>query len=69
MIRAAAGRLASGMGQAADVLLVLLGDPDPHVRHKSAVKLLDLGVRVSELADLARRVDDLERLAGDRERP
>ena len=61
MIRTAAGRLAAGMTDAADVLRALLTNDDPHVRHKAAVKLLEVGTKVVELADLQRRVDDLER--------
>jgi HEAT repeat protein len=61
MIRTAAGRLAAGMTAAADVLRALLGHQNAHVRHKAAVKLLEVGMKVVELADLQRRVDDLER--------
>lgn len=61
MVRAAAGRLADGMAGAADVLRGLLADPDSHVRHKAAVKVLEVGAKLVELADLGRRIDDLER--------
>jgi hypothetical protein len=69
MVRTAAGRLADGMAAAADVLRALLADADPHVRHKAAVKLLELGVKVVELADLQRRVEDLEQRAGEGVQP
>ncbi len=63
MVRAAAGRLADGMTQAADVLRALLASADEHVRHKAAVKLIELGVKVAELAELEQRVADLEAAA------
>lgn len=59
-VRTAAGRLVDGMTEAANVLRSLLADPDPNIRHKSAVKLIDLAVKVTELADLERRVEELE---------
>lgn len=61
MLRTAAGRLAGGMTAAADALTALLSDPDARVRLAAAGKLLELGVRVTETADLARRLDALER--------
>lgn len=69
MVRAAAGRLADGMAAAADILRALLADADPHIRHKAAVKLIELGVKVAELADIQRRVEDLERRAAEGDRP
>jgi HEAT repeat protein len=60
MIEQAAGRLADGMTAAADVLLKLLTHRSADVRHKAAVKLLELGVRTNETADLGRRLADLE---------
>jgi hypothetical protein len=61
MVATAAGRLADGMGEAAGVLRALLADGDVNVRHRAAVKLLELGLKVVEMAELQRRVDDLER--------
>jgi hypothetical protein len=61
MVAAAAGRLADSMAAASDVLRALLADPDPDVRHRAAVKVIELGARLTELAELVRRVDDLER--------
>jgi hypothetical protein len=60
MVAAAAGQLADGMGEAAGVLRALLGSEDEHVRHKAAVKLIELGLKVVELAELERRVSELE---------
>jgi AcrR family transcriptional regulator len=65
MVSRAAGRLADSMTEAADVLRALLADADPHLRHKAAVKLIELGVKVTELADLERRVEDLEQRFAD----
>ncbi|MBP3957169.1 hypothetical protein J8F10_18050 [Gemmata sp. G18] len=59
---AAAGRLTDGSTAAADVLRGLLTSEDEHVRHKAAVKLIELGLRISEVLELDRRVADLERL-------
>ncbi|MGC4051924.1 MAG: hypothetical protein QM757_21490 [Paludibaculum sp.] len=61
MVSTAAGRLADGMGQAADVLRALLAHKDPHVRHRAAAKLLEVGLKVVELAELEQRVAELER--------
>ncbi|OWK35565.1 hypothetical protein [Fimbriiglobus ruber] len=61
MVRTAAGRLADGMAAAADVLREQLTNPDQHVRHKAAVRLLELGVRLVETAELERRLQELER--------
>lgn len=60
MVATAAGRLADGMTGAADVLRALLGSADEHVRHKAAVKLLELGSKVVDLAELADRLAELE---------
>jgi len=60
MVGAACGRLADGMATAADVLLALLADAGPDVRHRAAVKVIELGVKLGELADLERRVAELE---------
>ena len=60
MVSAAAGRLADGMGEAATVLRALLTDAGPDVRHRAAVKVIELGVKLGELTDLERRVAELE---------
>lgn len=61
MVSAACGRLADGMAAAADVLRGLLADDDPHVRHKAAVKLIELGVRMRDATEVEARLADLER--------
>jgi hypothetical protein len=61
MVAAAAGRLADGMAAAADVLRDLLGSQDEGIRLRAASQLLTHGLRVIELAELERRVSDLER--------
>ena len=65
MVSAAAGRLADGMTGAANVLREQLGSTDEHLRHRSAVKLIELGLKVAELTELERRVSELEALAED----
>ena len=65
MVSAAAGRLADGMSAAANVLREQLGSTDEHLRHRSAVKLIELGLKVVELSELERRVSELEALAED----
>jgi hypothetical protein len=68
MVRAA-GRLADGMTEAAGVLRAGLTDPDANIRHKSAVKLIELGVKVMELAELELRVEELEQMFSQRKLP
>ncbi len=57
----AAGILADGMTEAASTLRSLLTDADASIRHKAAVKLIELGLRAAELGDLEARVSELER--------
>ena len=61
LIGSTAGILADGMAEAAGALRALLADSDPNVRHRAAVKLIELGFRASELVDLEARVSELER--------
>lgn len=61
MVAAAAGQLADGMTAAAAVLRAGLTDKNANVRHKSAVKLIELGVKVAEVVELQKRVEELER--------
>ena len=61
MVSAAAGRLADGMAAAADVMRALLGSADEGVRHRAAAKLLEVGLKATELVELQRRVEELER--------
>lgn len=67
MVRTAAGRLVDGMTEAAGVLRAGLTDPDANIRHKSAVKLIELGVKVTELAELEQRVEELEQMIRQKE--
>ena len=60
LIGSTAGILADGMTEAAGALRALLADTDPNVRHRAAVKLIELGLRTSELVDLEARVSELE---------
>lgn len=60
MLSAAAGRLADSMAAAADHLRALLGAKDPNVRLRAATQIVTLALKVTELADLERRVKDLE---------
>lgn len=64
-VRTAAGRLVDGMTEAANVLRSLLADPDPNIRHKSAVKLIELAVKVGEVAELERRLREVEQLVSE----
>ena len=61
MVQRAAASLADSMTEAATVLRELLKSEDEDVRHRAAVKVLDLGVKVGEVADLQARVAELER--------
>lgn len=59
-VAAAGGRLSATMTKAADVLEKLLDSTDEHVRHKTAVKIIELGTRVIDLEELTQRLEDLE---------
>ena len=67
LIGSTAGILADGMAEAAGTLRALLADSDPNVRHRAAVKLIELGFRASELVDLEARVSGLERAEAEAE--
>jgi hypothetical protein len=69
MVSQAAGRLADTLAEASDVLRGLLADPDPHVKHKSAVKVIELGLKVAELTELQKRVEQLEAMLSDKRQP
>ena len=62
MVTRASGRLADAMSEAADVLRKLLGSADENVRHKAAVKVIELGTRVIDLEELAERMAELEEI-------
>jgi HEAT repeat protein len=63
LLSTAAGRLADGMLPAVDVLRALLASRKEDVRLRAAVKVIELGLKVAELADLEHRVAELERRA------
>ncbi len=65
MISSAAGHLSASMLEAANVLRDGLTDPDINIRHKSAVKLIELGIKITELVDMENRVTDLEKKLSD----
>lgn len=61
LVASAAARLAGGMSGAADVLRDQLKSADPHVQHKSAVKLIELTLKVQEVTELRQKLEELER--------
>ncbi|MBA4065917.1 MAG: hypothetical protein C0501_19805 [Isosphaera sp.] len=63
MVAEASGRLAESMGRAANVLRDLLGSADEKVRLRAAERMIELGLKVVELTELQRRVEELERQA------
>jgi hypothetical protein len=66
MVKTAAGRLADGMTEAADVLRKLLTSASEGIKLRASVALLEQCVKLTELADLQQRVAELERrLAGE----
>jgi HEAT repeat protein len=67
MISEAVGRMGRGMAAAADVLGKMLGSRDPHLRFKAAKAVLELGTKLRESEELARRLADLERREAERE--
>jgi hypothetical protein len=69
MVASAAGRLADGVAEAADVLRKLLASESEGIQLRAAVALLEQTVKVVELSDLQERVADMERrLAGEGDR-
>ena len=62
MVNTAAGQLADGLNEAVRVLRSLLAHTDPHVRHRAAVKLIELTLRVRSETELESRIAALERL-------
>jgi hypothetical protein len=60
MLGEAAGRLTDGMAKAADELLALVGHSDADVRHKAAVKVIELGLRTREAVDVEERLAAVE---------
>lgn len=60
MVQRSLGRMADGMGEAADVLRQLLAAESESVRLGAARSLLELGVRLRESVELERRLAELE---------
>jgi hypothetical protein len=60
-VREAAGKLAAAMTKAVGVLEALLSSTSEGVRFRSADRLIDHAVKVAEVLDLERRIQDLER--------
>jgi hypothetical protein len=65
MVQRSLGRLADGMSHAADTLRALLTAESESVRLGAARALLELGVKLRESAELAERLDALERRIAD----
>lgn len=62
MTAAALGKLTDGMAAAAAALNGLVADADPDVRHRAAVKVIELALKVQERAELEERLGRVERL-------
>jgi hypothetical protein len=62
MVSAALGRLSDSMSAAADVLVALLGSDDEDVRHRAAVQVLTLALKVRSEVDVAERLAAVEAL-------
>lgn len=60
MVARAAGKLADAMAEAADVLRALLKSDAEGIRLRAADRLTELGLKVAEVADLQKRLDQLE---------
>ncbi len=60
MVERSLGRLSDAMGGAADVLVTLLDSADEDVRHRAAVQVLTLTLKVREQTDLAERLAAVE---------
>lgn len=61
LVSAAATKLAGSMSKAAEVLEKLLSSVDEHVRRHAAVKIIELGLKTTELEQLQKQVAELER--------
>jgi len=62
MTAAALGRLTDGMTAASDALNRLVAHRNPDVRHKAAVKVIELGIKLREQAELEERLARVEQL-------
>jgi len=61
MVGAAAGRLSEAMASAALVLRNLLVSSNESVKCRAATRIIELGLKVTELHELEQRVAELER--------
>jgi hypothetical protein len=61
------GKLAGAAGAAVDVLRGLLEHPNPHVKLRAGLGILDALLKCREHVELDRRLLDLERRVGDAE--
>jgi hypothetical protein len=68
LIHEAGGALAGNSTEAVKVLKELLTSQSENVRMKAADRLLAHTIRVCELTELARRIEELEQLLGNREK-
>jgi len=69
MVAEAAGRLSKSMAKASDVLAKLLDSTDENVQHKAAVKIVELGLKLVELAELEQRITELEQAMNSKGEP
>lgn len=69
LVNAAVGRLADGMGDAADVLRKLLAADSENVRLGAARSLIELGVKLRESVELEERIADIENRLSEGEKP
>lgn len=60
IVRDTAGQLASSMTRAAEVLDTLLKSANERVQLTAATQIIELGLKVTELSELQKRIEDLE---------
>ena len=61
MVASALGKLTEGMTSAASALTALVGNRNPDMRFRSAVKVIELALRVREQAEIEERLAAVER--------
>lgn len=59
-VGSALGRLSSSMSAAADALKELIGNECPHVRFKASKAIIETAMKLTEFAELEKRIADLE---------
>ena len=69
LVNAAVGKLADGMGDAADMLRKLLAADSENVRLGAARSLIELGVKLRESVELEERITEIENRLGEGEKP